>query len=527
MCRGLKAKLLAKLGKINQMKKYLYFNVFIAGLTTIATEFVASRSLQNIYGASNFVWATIIGLIMIYFALGYHFGGRFAERTDSMVGMLRLQILAAGLLSVIPIFSNVVLAKGAIAFDQINLPAMVGAFISVIILYSVPVIILAMTTPIVIRQLHSLGKKVGEVAGNVNSISTLGSVLGAFIPTLWLFGTFGTAKSMQLIAAIMLVTSLIGLYLIQNQIRYLWIIAITILLEVFILGLDFPIKNTPGQVFETESAYNYIEVVQVDEDVLLRLNEGQGYHSQYNPNTNYYAGPWELFLLAPLFSEMQDPLSIDHILVVGMAAGTTLTQAAIIYPDAALTGIELDPEIIEVGIQYFNLNPARHNIIVGDGRYELGRIQDKQDLIIVDAYTPPYIPPHLVTKEFFEICKSKLDHGGIIAINVGRMPDDRSLINDLATTINTEFEHLVIADLPETFNTIIFASNDPLKIENLTRNYLGLDPKDPGEWLLIVTAQNIFNGLRSDFEEGSIYSDDLSRIEWVTNRMIFNFLLSQ
>ena len=509
------------------MKKYLYINVFFAGLTTIASEFAASRSLQNIYGASNFVWATIIGLIMIYFALGYYFGGKFAERSESIRGLLRLQILAAGILSVIPIFSNVILAKGALAFDQINFPAMVGAFISVIIIYSVPIILLAMTTPIVIKQLHSEGKKVGEVAGNVNSISTLGSVLGAFIPTLWMFGTFGTARSLQLIGSIMLVTSLIGLNLNQKKIRYLWIIAITILIEGFMIGFDFPIKNTPGQVYETESAYNYIEVVKIEEDVFLRLNEGQGYHSQFNPNTIYYAGPWELFLLAPLFSEAQNPLTINHILVVGMAAGTTLTQAAVIYPDAVLTGIELDPKIIEVGFRYFNLDPERHNIIVGDGRYELGRLQSKQDLIIVDAYIPPYIPPHMVTREFFQLCESKLEHGGIVAINVGRMPDDRSLINDLATTLKTEFDYLVIADLPGTFNTIIFASDELLAIENLTRNYLKLDPEYSGERLLIETAQNIFSGLRTDFEKGSVYTDDLSSIEQVTNRLIFNFLLSQ
>jgi len=59
------------------MRRYLYFTVFIAGMTTLAAEFGASRLLQNIYGSSNPVWASIIGLIMVYFAVGYRYGGRW------------------------------------------------------------------------------------------------------------------------------------------------------------------------------------------------------------------------------------------------------------------------------------------------------------------------------------------------------------------------------------------------------------------------------------------------------------------
>lgn len=509
------------------MNKYLYVNVFVAGLATIATEFSASRSLQNIYGASNFVWATIIGLIMIYFALGYHFGGKFAERADSLKGMFQFQIIASVLLSLLPLVSNTMLVIGAEAFDQLEFPALAGAFISVILLYSIPVILLAMTTPVVVRFFYGQGYKVGEISGNISAVSTVGSVLGAFIPTLWLFGILGTGKTLQLIAVAMLLTAMVGLF-IQNKNKLILLGFFgVVIIEIALLGLKLPIKKTSGQIYETESAYNYIEVLQIEKDTLLRLNEGQGFHSQYNPDTHFYSGPWELFLLGPLFSDDPSRDSIQNILVVGMAAGTTLSQAAVIYPDANLTGIELDPEIIRVGIEYFDFDSSRSNIIVGDGRYELRKIETQHNLIIVDAYVPPYIPPHMVTKEFFALCKSKLVDGGVVAINVGRMPDDRTLINDLATTMRTSFEYLIIADLPDTFNTIIFGSDQPLLVDNLTRNYVNLDPNKPGDRLLIQTAQNSFDGLREDFQPGIVYTDDHNSIEQVTNRMIFDFLLSQ
>ena len=66
-----------------------------------------------------------------------------------------------------------------------------------------------------------------------------------------------------------------------------------------LIFIDRPIKSTSGQIYETESAYNYIQVLEKDGYRMLRLNEGQGIHSQWHPTQIAYGRTWDFFLAAP------------------------------------------------------------------------------------------------------------------------------------------------------------------------------------------------------------------------------------
>jgi spermidine synthase len=338
----------------------------------------------------------------------------------------------------------------------------------------------------------------------------------------------GTYKTFLVFSGLLLIVSLIGLVFDSGLKKNLTLIWTPILIPVLLIwGLPGSLKATPNQIYETESAYNYIQVLDQDNYVLLRLNEGQGIHSIYHPLQNNYFGSWEQVLIAPYFNPIPYKTSeIKSMAILGLAAGTTARQASLVYEDIQIDGYEIDPEIVEVGKQYFAMDLPNLHVFVQDGRVGLDGSSNKYQVISVDAYRPPYIPWHLTTKEFFEIVNEHLTEDGVMVINVGRGPTDRRLIDALGTTILSVFPSIHIVDIPNTFNSIIFATKQPTDPLNLARNYDYLLQQENIPSLLLETMQVSVNNIQPGIEQSVVFTDDKAPIEWITNALVLDFIFS-
>lgn len=509
------------------MRRTLYLTVFFSGMTTLAAEFGASRLLQMRFSSINLVWATIIGLILIYLAVGYSIGGRWADKSPHPRTMFSIMAWGGFSLGLIPFVAQPVLVAAASASDQLNLGIMAGAFISTLVLFSIPVTLLAMISPFAIRISMVDATKAGDVAGKLYSVSTLGSVLGAFLPSLLLFPVIGTSRTILAFGIATLVIALFGLIRTGGLKKSIPFVLMLVALGAIIAFGDFHVKDTPGQIYETESDYNYIEVLQDGEYTYLRLNDGQGVHSEYHPTELFYGGPWEQFLVGPLFNPTAFVTSqVQRIAIIGLAAGTTARQATAVYGAIPIDGYEIDPKIVDVGRKYFGMTMPNLNVHITDGRWGLEHSAQLYDIIAIDAYRPPYIPPNLTTREFFQICADHLTPNGVLVINIGRAPGDRRLINDLGATILTVLPSAHVMDIPGTFNSMLFATKQPSSRSNLASNLLHVANDPSVSPLLVHAAQVAFNSLRDDPKGGMVYTDDLSPVEWVTNSLIINFIVS-
>jgi len=508
------------------MRRTLYLTVFFSGMTSLAAEFGASRLLQMRFSSINLVWATIIGLILVYLAVGYSIGGRWADRSPHPRTMYAIMAWGGFTLGLVPFVAQPVLVAAAAATDQLNLGIMAGAFISTLILFSIPVTLLAMISPFAIRICMVDAAQAGNVSGKLYSVSTLGSVLGAFLPSLLLFPVIGTSRTILAFGIATLAIALFGLVQAEGWKKSIPFALMLVALGAIMVFADFHVKNTPGQVYETESDYNYIEVLQSNGYTYLRLNDGQGVHSEYHPTELFYGGPWEQFLVGPLFNAAPFALSqVQRIAIIGLAAGTTARQATAVYGGIPIDGYEIDPKIVEVGREYFGMTMPNLIVHITDGRWGLEHSDHLYDIIAVDAYRPPYIPPNLTTREFFQICADHLTPNGVLAVNIGRAPGDRRLINDLGATILTVLPSAHVMDIPGTFNSMLFATKQPTTRDNLSTNLVLLahNPQTPP--LLLQAAQVAFDGLQPDPAGGMVYTDDLAPVEWVTNSLIINFIV--
>src|SRR5881398_1869928 len=114
--------------------------VFVAGASSLAVELSASRLLAPYFGTSLFVWANLIGLILLYLTIGYYLGGRIADRYPRPEVLYTLTSTAALLISAISPLSRPILSWSQSAFATYSISVFYGSLVAVILLFALPMI---------------------------------------------------------------------------------------------------------------------------------------------------------------------------------------------------------------------------------------------------------------------------------------------------------------------------------------------------------------------------------------------------
>ncbi|MAS34227.1 MAG: spermine synthase [Anaerolineaceae bacterium] len=511
-------------------QRYLYLTVFICGMSTLALELSASRLLGNVFGTSNLIWANVIGLMLLYLSVGYFIGGRWADRSPQFNTLFRIILWASFLSALIPLLARPVLRTAASAVFGAEAGVALGSFVSVLVLFSIPVTLLGCVSPFAIRLAVSNVSSTGKTAGQIYALSTIGSLVGTFLPVLVLIPQVGTFMTFIVFAALLYLVAFFGLW--QQQPRSalvtLWMPVVIGLLIGLVLNGPLRAAAAGAEIlYDDDSAYNYIQVQQDANGYrYLYLNEGQGIHSQWHPDIYSYQRTWSFFLTAPYFNNPPyRPDEVESLAIVGLAGGTIARQYSHIYGDIPIDGIEIDPDIIEVSKQFFGMDELpKLTTYAEDGRLVLNQLSKKYSLIAVDAYRPPYIPWHLTTVEFFQELKQHLPDDGVVAINVGRTDTDRRLVDALTATMLEVFPSVHAMDVPLSFNTILVATDQPTEASNLAAN-LALLPADASPVLrdaLTLGIQHIVPAQASDL----VFTDDHAPVETLVDSLVLNFLLA-
>jgi len=479
--------------------------VFCAGVGSLATEIAAARMLAPYYGASTVVWANVIGLVLASLSLGYWLGGRLADRRPEP-RLLGLIVVGAALLIVAVTFlSRPILDLSVEGLDQLSTGAVIGSFFAVLLLFAPPVTLLGMVAPFAIRLSLDDVSDAGAVAGRLYALSTIGSLLGTFLSALVTIPLIGTQRTLLLSAAVI---ALPGSLLLGRR----WLLAPAAIAAVLAVPPG-AIKPQTGLLHEDESLYQYIQVVERGDVRRLYLNEGIAVHSVWREDELLTGGVWDTFLVVP--SLLGRPP--ERVAILGNAGGTTARAMGRFYPQTRIDGVELDGAVSDAGRRFFGLedNP-RLEVHTADARPFLRRADAEYDLIIVDAYRPPYVPFYLATREFFALARDRLAPGGAIALNVATTPDDHRLAEGIARTLRSEVPQVVTWQ-PLRFNQIVIGLDQAVPLEELRARARS------GPIELRELSSLLAEGVSESTAQGRVWTDDRAPVEWITDRMIVEY----
>jgi predicted membrane-bound spermidine synthase len=501
-------------------------------MTSLGVELTASRLLDPFFGNSLIIWAVLIGMVLLYLSLGYYLGGKWADRRPYHSVLYQITAWAAFLVGIVPFVARPVLLWSVQGFAQYSAGILVGSLLGVVALFAIPVTLMGVISPFAIR-LSMEGEEVassGNVAGGIYALSTMGSLVGTFLPVLVLIPNIGTRNTFLFFAFALLAVSLVGLFLAMGKraLLYLAMPAILVALALHQAGRGVVKPPEVGELLlERESMYNYIQVIQWGDEVWLKLNEGQGLHSIYIPGAVLVDGIWDYFLVAPYFNNPPyDAGQVGSLALIGSAAGTVAKQYTAVYGPIPIDGAEIDPAIMDIGREYFHMTEPNFRAVAQDGRYFLAHSTNKYDVIAIDAYRPPYIPFHLTTREFFQQVREHLTDEGVVAINVGRTLTDWSMVEVLASTLKAEFANVYTIDLAEPgddlINVLLVATVQPTSLENLEQNALLLT--DP---ILQQVAGDSIPRAQEFLTPTMVLTDDRAPVEQVVHGLILSFLMGE
>ncbi len=384
----------------------------VGGASVMAVELLGARMLSVRFGGSLHVWAAVISVTLLSLAVGYFSGGLLADRCATPVPLSAIMAVAGLLIALCPHAGPVLgWCHRALGFTW-------GALAGSALVFALPLCLLGMVSPFVIRLLGRGDGRLGLTAGGVYAVATFGSVIGTLATGLWLVPRFGTAAGFRIVALVTVVPAVAGL-----AVRCRLKGAVALLLPVAVVMIPPPADGVGGAYIAPDGEDVVVEAVRDSaQGRIVVLTKGRyrlllvngivqtgmplglaHLEKGYCVRNHYFQG------LIPYMRE--DPASADALLV-GLAGG--LTASVLRNHGMQVDCVDVDAAIIDVARTWFRFtSPA----VVADGRQYLEGCSKNYDFCVIDTYSGDVFPPHMASREAFEAARRVLKPHGVTVIH--------------------------------------------------------------------------------------------------------------
>ena len=400
----------------------LRFQVFISGASVMGLELLGSRLMSPYFGNTLFVWGSLIGITLTGLSAGYSYGGKKSDQ-EASYRTFSLLIFIAGSYALLSTLLSAEIFKIILLF---KVGEIFGPLISSIALLLVPTFLLGAVTPFAIKLSAKSIQTIGQTAGNLYSLSTVGSIFGTFATTFILVPLIGVDIILYSISAILIISAIVGL---SKQTKTIAIILICISLY----SAVFVQAPLAGVVLEKDTQYHKLLVHDDSVTNIRTLILDNNFHSAMDlQNRDRIVYEYtKYFHLGMLFTN--DP---QNVLFIGGGGFSAPKKFFVDYPGVKIDVVEIDKEVVSAGKEFFFVpEDERFDITTDDGRIFLRKTDKKYDIIVLDAYDKTYVPFHLMTKEFHQLVANHLTEDGVLISNI-----ITSLEGDSATLFLSELK---------------------------------------------------------------------------------------
>lgn len=396
------------------MKKYfLEIIIFLAGAITMVFEIVGSRVLGPYFGASIFVWTSLIGIIMGSLSIGYWLGGKFSEKQSSFRFLSWMLLLAGFFIFLNAIGHDYVLKRIIKYIPEFRLKTVISA----IILFSPASIFLGMVLPYGVKIKIDTIRTSGTVVGNLYALSTIGSILGTFLAGFILIPAFGFNNILFAMSVILALIALVDFIKVRKLIPG----SLTVVLCICILFFWIKKYNQELDYIDTDTQYNRVLIYNTTDQVtgrpvkMLNVNDEQSSAMFLDKDDDLVFEVLKYYRLVEHFNP-----NFRSSLMIGGSGYAFPKDYLKRYPEARIDVVEIDPGLTELAKLHFNLpDDQRLNIFHEDGRTFLNRCNKKYDAVFMDAYKSMItIPYQLTTQEAVKHIFDMLNDDGALYANV-------------------------------------------------------------------------------------------------------------
>jgi spermidine synthase len=496
--------------------------VFVAGAVLMGLEIAGSRVLAPHFGNSVFVWGSLISVFLTALAAGYYLGGRLADRYPSQ-RLLNIVLMAVAAWIFLLVVIGHPICRGLL--DR-GCGDRLGPLLGSAILFLLPSVGLGIVSPLSIRIAATSISSVGQVAGTLYALSTVGSIAGTLLATFVLIPLIGVAAILKILGGVLLLTALVTFPRVaDNRDKGALLLALMLVPGGWLLPAAPAVPLRQGDIVRVDETTPYHHIWVLDNTLRqsrqLRFDKYAESSIRLVPPYRTLDNYTNYFHLAFLLRS-----GMERVLFIGAGGGVGPRTFATHDHELNIDVVDIDPRVLTVAKEYFFLpTSAAMRLFAQDGRMFLREADSKYDCIVLDAYTiGGRIPFHLVTREFFDLCRARLTEDGVFVMNLGSALDGpkSGLYHTLHRTLATAFRQIYVfplnrvkTDPRKTNNLVVVATSQPARLSPVdwtsrAGQYDSASYIDRPMMQLLVA--DLLDGTTAD-ENAPIFTDDYAPIE--------------